>query len=276
VEYYCRFKTNRFGLVDTNYDSHYAAVDYLILGDSFLEGQGGCPWLTRASLPERFPIIINGGLPGASIRTMELLENWLAARVDIRNIALVLISNDFKRVPVRGIWRSRQECLVEGRCEAGLDYVWGIAPDVTEQKLTRISRQVFEQRDEGFWHQVMATLAYHSFAISIFERYATVFRKTEAAFTSETQEAFSINFLALRRLRSKYPELRIVLVPQRDEVGFLDRENEDTGRVRQFLSDEHISYYLCQLGLADYMPTDGHPNRAGYQKLRACVGRALQ
>src|SRR4051812_17947608 len=47
VEYRCTLRTNRFGLTDTNVDLDTAAVDFLVLGDSFLEGQGGCPWLTR-------------------------------------------------------------------------------------------------------------------------------------------------------------------------------------------------------------------------------------
>jgi hypothetical protein len=276
VEYHCHFKTNRFGLIDSNYDGEYhRAVDYVILGDSFLEGQGGCPWITRASLPEHFPIVINAGLQGASIRTMELLENWLNEDVAIRNIAILMISNDFKRLPIPGIWRNRHGCLVEGNCEPRLDYVWSIAADVTDQALVELSRHIANQSNAGFWAQVAATLGYHSLSFSLIQRYAAAFSSADPITSKSDELAFSINFAALRRLHEKYPELKIVLVPQRDEVGLLGSENGDTARVKKFLSEQRIAYQLCLLSLADYMPSDGHPNRAGYHKLRMCLDRAL-
>ncbi|MFO1161608.1 MAG: hypothetical protein U1E60_22410 [Reyranellaceae bacterium] len=277
VEYYCRFRTNKFGLLDTNYDAdRHAAVDYLVLGDSFLEGQGGCPWLVREALPENLPIVINAGLQGASIRGMEVLEDWLGSQVAIRNIAMLVISNDFKRTPIPGIWTSRPGCLLEGKCEPGLDYVWAIPPDVTQPRLAGLSVHIPDASNRGLWAQIVSTLAYHSFSFDIIRRLAGIAGVGSHRLTDDEEKAFAINFAALRRLHAKFPAMKLVLVPQRDEVGFFGVENRDTARVRQFLADQGIAYQLCPLGLADYMPIDGHPNRGGYAKLYACLERALR
>jgi hypothetical protein len=277
VEYYCRFKTNKFGLIDTNYDAdRHAAVDYLVLGDSFLEGQGGCPWFTRETLPPSFPVVINAGLQGASIRSTELLEEWLAPQVTVRNIALLVISNDFKRVPIPGIWTNRPGCLVEGRCEPGIDYIWTIAPDVTERRLATLSRHYPDTANQGLLAQVAMTLAYHSLSFDIARRAAAIVGARHDAPSEAEDKAFKINFEALHRLHAKFPAMKLVLVPQRDEVGFFGIENSDTARVRRFLAEQGIAYEVCSLGLGDYMPIDGHPNREGYKKLFACLERALR
>jgi hypothetical protein len=277
VEYYCRFHTNKFGLIDTNYDAdRHAAVDYLILGDSFLEGQGGCPWLTRETLPPDSPVVINGGLQGGSIRTMEFLEEWLASQVTLRNIALLLISNDFKRTPIPEIWTTRLGCLVDGRCEPGIDYIWGIAPDVTERDLATLSRHFPDADNQGLWAQVAMTLGYHSLSFDIARRAVAIAGARRYAPSEAEDQTFKINFEALSRLRAKFPAMKLVLVPQRDEVGFFGTENSDTARVRRFLAEQGIAYEVCSLGLGDYMPIDGHPNRRGYKKLFACLERALR
>jgi hypothetical protein len=277
VEYLCRFRTNNFGLIDTNYDEdRHQIVDYLVLGDSFLEGHGGCPWLTRKSLPEGFPIVVNGGLQGASIRTMELLDEWLSAQLSIRNVVVLAISNDFKRMPSPGIWATRSECLVERRCKPGVDFVWALPTDVSRESLAEMSRHFPDQSREPLWGQIEATLSYHSMSFNIIERFVTAIGGVQAVPRPSEENAFTINFNALSRLRAKYPKLKLVMVPQRDEVGVYGVENQDTTRVKRFLSEEHFAYQSCLLKLSDFMPIDGHPNVAGYRKLRSCLDRELQ
>ena len=277
VEYFCQFRTNRFGLIDTNYDQdRHQTVDYLVLGDSFLEGHGGCPWLVRRSLPEGFPVVVNGGLQGASIHTMELLDDWLSAQLNIRNVMLLVISNDFKRMPPPAMWAARSECLVERRCKAGVDFVWALPPDASEAKLARLSRHIPDQSRGDLWGQVSATLSYHSMSFNIVERFVKALAGAQSVPNQSEENAFTINFDALQRLRAKYPKLKLMMVPQRDEVGVYGVENRDTARVKRFLSEEHFGYKTCPLKLSDFMPIDGHPNAGGYQKLRECLNRELQ
>src|SRR5208283_834199 len=86
IEWRCAFKTNRFGMIDTNYNVE-DSVDYLVLGDSFTEGQGGCPWLARDKLQSgSLPTIINAGLQGAGVQEMEQISAWLEKQVRVKNL----------------------------------------------------------------------------------------------------------------------------------------------------------------------------------------------
>jgi hypothetical protein len=272
VEYRCHLKTNRFGLVDTNVAPSAADVDVLVLGDSFLEGQGGCPWLTSAVLEPGYPAILNGGLQGASLQSMELLEQWLSRQIRIRNVVLVLISNDFSRRLIPHIWQSREGCLLGGDCQPGLDYVWGVDPSVSESELLGISSRVLQAGGTDLWSQLHMMLRFHSLSYSLVLRYLDLLDKPN---TSPTKDEFDSNVQALERLHKKYPSMRIVQAPQRDEVGLLGRDNLDTTRMRQALAERNIEHTTCPLDTLDYMPIDGHPNVQGYGKIRACLFAGL-
>jgi hypothetical protein len=77
------------------------------------------------------------------------------------------------------------------------------------------------------------------------------------------------------RLKRRFPGMKVILVPQRDEVGFLGVENWDTKFVKAFLVQQGFDWQFCKIGMGDYMPIDGHPNGSGYEKLLACLDKAL-
>jgi len=146
IEYRCVVETNKFGLVATNFGDRSDIVDYLVLGDSFTEGQGGCPWLTKNTLNETDPTIINAGLQGSGIQHFEMVLDWLAAQVKIKNLTVVAISNDFKRGPTPGIWRGREPCLEEGICDPQLDFWWAVDADISNHDLLKKSKERFAAR----------------------------------------------------------------------------------------------------------------------------------
>ena len=138
VEYWTSFKTNHLGLIETNFNKDDSEVDYLILGDSFLEGQGGGPWLSKKSISKDYPKIINAGLQGASMVSMHILESYISETIKINNVVLVLISNDFKRfvdlnfLPV-------EECIENGFCNTIND--WEPIEDFkSEEELLALSK----------------------------------------------------------------------------------------------------------------------------------------
>lgn len=272
VEYQCTISTNHFGLAETNVDAGHRAVDYLVLGDSFLEGQGGCPWLTHAALPAGSPLVVNGGLFGANLQTMELLERWLASQVQIRNVVLVLIGNDFKRTPIHRAWRAREACLERGQCDPHLDFVWAVDPGTTRQQLLALSRAIFDAQGVDWREQARRILLHYSLTARIYSRYAGLFGGPPGP---DWEESFTRNFAAFDRLHARYPGLKILLVPQRDEVGLLGQRNADSERVMAFLTRRGAPFRTCALELSDYMPIDGHPNRAGYAKLLVCLREML-
>jgi len=69
--------------------------------------------------------------------------------------------------------------------------------------------------------------------------------------------------------------MKIILVPQRDELGLLGVENFDTKVVKTFLDANGYEWKECPLGMGDYMPIDGHPNRIGYEKIFKCFSNSL-
>ena len=86
---------------------------------------------------------------------------------------------------------------------------------------------------------------------------------------------FKDNFTALLKLHEKYPNMKIILIPQRDEVGMLGKFNHDTRNVINFMDKENINYNFCELTLSDYMLIDGHPNEDGYKKIYNCLNQEI-
>lgn len=280
LEYRCNLQTNSLGLTQTNYTGQKQA-DFLVLGDSFTEGLGGCPWLTKENLEKEKVngTVINGGLQGGGIANFELLTRWLEPQVQIKNLILVVISNDFKRGLIANAWKNHDGCLKEGKCSDNPeeDFVWGYDPKASDEQILEIGRRRFAFASSN--HKQSATLHnlldYHSFTYRLFLQYQAVFTKPKHP--PETAEQLASgpliqgNFAALNALRSRYPDLQLILIPQRDEVGLLGSPNLDTQVVKQRLTQDQVPFSQCDLSSADYMPIDGHPNQQGYQKILGCV-----
>jgi hypothetical protein len=100
--------------------------------------------------------------------------------------------------------------------------------------------------------------------------------ENQAAMDASSKNIFDQNFRSLNNMRSKYPSLKIVLIPQRDEVGLLGHKNKDTDLVEKYLYSNGIPYSVCPLGITNYMPIDGHPNKSGYQKIFRCIQEIIK
>ena len=275
VEYDCKFQTNAFGLIDTNFDPASRKADVLVVGDSFTEGHGGCPWLTRATLAKDAPTVINGGLQGTGIQSFERLEGWLASQVTIDGLVVVAISNDFKRMP-SDFAGNRNECSVRGICEES-DGWWGIDTELNADDLMLLADSRFRKLHRPRDMQLESLGRYYSSLYRLYRRYDHLITDAEAAeLLAAANKRFEDNFAALERLRERHPRMRLLLVPQRDEVGPLGIENADTQFVRSYLDARNIQYSICNLSIHDYMQIDGHPNKVGYNKLFDCVSREIR
>lgn len=284
LEYRCNLQTNSFGLTQTNYTDQ-KQVDFLVLGDSFTEGLGGCPWLTKENLAKEKvrATVINGGLQGGGIANFELLARWLDPQVKIDNLIIVAISNDFKRGLIANAWKNHDACLKEGQCSDNPedDFVWGFDPKATDEQILEMGRRRFAFASSN--HKLSNTLHnladYHSFTYRLFLQYKAAF--TKPRHPPETTEQLAnnhliqSNFEALNNLRVRFPNLQLILVPQHDEVGLLGTPNLDTQVVKQRLTQEQVPFTQCDLSIADYMLIDGHPNAKGYQKILGCTLKAM-
>ena len=146
IEYDCEFSTNRFGLIDTKADL--TNLDYVVLGDSFTEGQGGCPWLTYESISNskiNNINLINSGLQGTGIRSFEVLLSTIEVVSKPKNIVIIAISNDFKRGDVVK-WNLDNPCAMDLQCD-GKDYWHFINPNMSKsipQTISNLSHALKE------------------------------------------------------------------------------------------------------------------------------------
>ena len=120
VEFDCRMKSNNLGLLQSD-DIEPGTNATVIIGDSFTEGQGGCPWFDRLQSRRRTDRLVNGGLMGTGIEQWRRLILYLQqSGVRPQRLLFIAISEDFKRGPWN--WGQPQlACLDEGKCSQGAD-----------------------------------------------------------------------------------------------------------------------------------------------------------
>ena len=259
IEYLCRFRTNSLGLVDTNW-SEGQKINYLVLGDSFTQGAGGCPWLTRDTLPVTGPTVVNGVLQGVGLQSYQLLEQWLNARVEIDRVILIFSGQSFARDLPRQFWDDSNR---------NGPFLWYIDPHISAEALLTLAEDRLERfppgKDQGkpFWQRQINYLA----------GFVTALDDDGWVFNPEEEARFQRNKLALQALTAKYPHMKVILVPEKHETGFARTRDRFTERVEALLSRLGVHYRRCTLGRADFLPLDGHPNVGGYKKLRECLWR---
>lgn len=281
VEYDCKFSTNEFGLIDSGFDPAKPA-DWLVLGDSFTEGQGGCPWLTQEGLQQRGinKNVINGGIQGAGIKAFELLLNFLEKQVEIKNVLVVAISNDFKRLPhTADPWSGERKCVTEMLC-GKKNYVHFVPLGISQDEIIQRTKRRYRVRHQDKYNFFDA-LEYYSMTYHIFRKFKKIFIKEEEKKVRHSKKnpvkrPFTENYQALLKIKEKYPDLKLLLIPQRDEVGIPKKNNKDTIRVKKWLTKKEIEYFDCDLSIRDYLPIDGHPTVDGYKKIFSCVSEIIK
>ena len=274
IEYDCSFETNKFGFIDTGEIENRA--DYLVLGDSYTEGHGGCPWLTAETLYQDAYLskysILNGGLQGTGILQFEQVLEYFEAELNIENLVIIAISNDFKRGNAFS-WPTDSECYKNGRC--GRDDWWHyISIESSDEELLDVARSRSMVSEIDFSDRLLRW----SFVYYIFEEYKKIFLASNDESLENKNDDYAPyikNFEALERINKKYPSLKIILVPQRDEVGFFGRKNRDSELVEKYLKVDKYNFHWCELTASDYMTLDGHPNKDGYIKLFNCLKNTI-
>tara|TARA_B100001057_G_C22871553_1_gene959224 strand:- start:13206 stop:14336 length:1131 start_codon:yes stop_codon:yes gene_type:complete len=276
IEYDCIFNTNKYGFVNTGDIGNF--VDYLVVGDSFTEGVGGCPWLTKKTILEEPRLdnikIINGGLMSAGVRKFEQILYYTRNELKVKNLVIIAISNDFKR-DGPGKWHVDRNCYLKQICSS-MNNFYIRDFNISNEKLKMESRERRKERGPDYLSEitrysftVRTILEYNDIVLSYF------FSKNSKNMNSY-QNKFIENFKSLSRMKNLYPNLSIILVPTRDEVGFLGKKNKDSTYVEQHLLKENIKFNWCSLTASDFLPFDGHPNKKGYKKLFECTVNEIQ
>jgi hypothetical protein len=273
IEYDCQTKINQFGLPGEYYISRPNTPTVLVLGDSFTEGSGGCPWvgLVQQKLPNID--LLNGGLQGTGIESFQILYEFLLGKgIKIDRIIIVAISNDFKRKP--RVWnQSELNCINDGNdCEGALFQPIGL--DSSYESMLARSEQISNTRfglltgEKAFKLWLSKNLYLYKFwPEQLWPKRVESEEKSEIAPTEN-------NIKAIDFFNSTGVKYEILLIPQRDEVA-KRMNNADSIAVNKLLTEKGVSYSWCDLDRSDYMPLDGHPNRKGYEKVSDCLTKLL-
>jgi hypothetical protein len=272
VEYDCRFRTNRFGLQGN--DGQYIASrpTVLVLGDSFTEGQGGCPWMDAVA--QQYPDfnVLNGGVQSTGVESFyRLYQHLLTNGVEVSKIIVIAIANDFKRTPY--VWpQAALDCLsLKEPCEKQLwNPLW---LDQTHGQLIQEARERAKDQYARYSEQTKL----HMWLMRKVYLYSFINRNLRTFFDNRSDEISQIkvaptpnNVEALSLLSAADLGLEIIMVPQRDEVA-LRALNIDSLRVESLLKKMNIRFSWCTLVQGDYLPWDPHPNANGYAKLADCL-----
>ena len=270
IEYSCKYRTNNLGLVQRrNIRSEDKSV--LILGDSFTEGQGGCPWFPE--LEDHFSTpLINGGLQGYGLLQWKLLTRHLLSKgIKFEKIVIIAISNDFKRGTHN--WSSHQlDCMKDYNC-SGSEYWLPLLNNESEDSIIERSIDRAKIRFKNHsrltrLHEALMHISYSYKFVAL--AYSSFDPKKTTPISLNTDANNAIKFL--KRTDNK---LSVILVPQRDEAA-LSAKNHDSLETEKLLKNHSIPFSWCTITSSDYLPMDGHPNRQGYNKIRHCVTEHLQ
>jgi len=276
IAYDCRFKTNRFGLQgqDEQFDENIPTV--LILGDSFTEGHGGCPWVHLISGNYKQFNILNGGIQGTGVESFARLYRQLVERgVDIIKVVMIVISDDFKRWPFR--WKYDDlACLADrSACAGHLWYPAGLNESRSELIALSKERAGHRHKELAEISKLNIWLMRHSYFFAFGSRAAYKYFGSKGAGSGSARHSVTPNNIAgLKLLLSADVDLEVILVPQRDEVA-LRQLNIDNLQIKETLTKYSVSSSWCNLSQGDYLKWDGHPNAQGYKTLAGCLERTL-
>jgi hypothetical protein len=270
-EYDYRFRTNNFGLVQDS-DLVPERESFLLLGDSFTEGQGAEPWfrLLSREIDRLGYQPINGGLMGTGFQQWIKLSEYLtAANIRIRKALVLFISLDYNRV-VWNFTSNDLNCLATlTDCRIEDSYFYRLPPvDELPSWITKIS----VARANAMRSQASAIrkgwLAAHAVALLPATYRLYIYFRSRLA---ERQSRASIP----RLIHMYGPEnIAFMHLPQQDEIE--NQEPIDLGlQARRSIQESggklFDGFKLCRLATTDYYTGEGHPNRDGYAKITACV-----
>ena len=272
IEYICEFKTNEFGYTKTA-PAGTIKYDVLLMGDSFLEGHGGCSWINEKTMQGYSLSVFNSGAQSYGVAQMDLTRRTLEAHLNFKNAAFILITDDFLR-PIRNNWIiGASKCLKGGQC--GLNVGWYMTKDFSKKFLVQNTEARHKVRHKN--QSLADVVLFHiKTGSKTFEIARLILEKLfpkpipTAHGRKSGLAAIDENINALKRTLNSYPDTKIILIPQRDETRF-GFHNATTREVLNRLKSEKIKFTWCRVGGADYMPFDGHLNEDGYRKVRECL-----
>jgi len=274
-------KSNNLGLLQER-DVATDRAWTVIIGDSFTAGQGGCPWSDRLQARRPDDNIVNAGLMGSGFIQWDLLLKYLRQQgLNIRRILVIATSNDPERLPFN--WQPATLACVDHNVCPPVDKsgLWmQVRMDETHAELESRTRARFVNR---FGHLTRRDLVklyikqnsyLYKFLVRAHQALQAMLRGAQKG-KKTGRAALAGTDAALKSLKSLKVPVHVLMVSQRHEAGWLSG-SADSRATEEALKANNIAYSWCRIPRSGFMSSDGHPTRAGYDKLVACADAALR
>jgi len=243
---------------------------YLLLGDSFTEGQGATPWFYKLEATHADKKIVNGGILGTGPAQWKALHDHLVREygLKVRKLIVIAIGPDIIR-PVWNFSREGLDCLKSARCGTFQGDWFGYEFDGKSDATIKADAKDIHHK----WTAISFDLNKQSFK-NLLKKSAFLYTIVHMSKgTGSTDE----NLEAVRALGKAAPDVQLLMIPTKSEArnGTAAEWEEDSRKLMAWSKQNGIPASECLLDKGDYHFHDGHPNEAGYEKIRACVDRLL-
>jgi hypothetical protein len=253
VEYDCRYSADDLGFVSNAVA--YVDSEVLLLGDSFAQGQGGCPWMPKLPASVRRSLY-SAAVFGTSFESWQSIVDHLSAIKPPARLLIVFVTDDFFRKG--GPQASQQiDCLQPGGDCSG-QYTQRIVDDMP----THAAMVLDQRKSPSMFENPRRFLA------AMFPASVGVIRTIK-----RTPERLLEGQLKALEGLFRRAETRLVWVELPEEL-----KSDDARRhaVKDGLEKLGLSYTHCSLPEDRLLPRDRHPNAKGYDVLMRCVLTAME
>jgi hypothetical protein len=282
-EYDYRFTSNSYGLIQLK-ELNPTKPAVVFLGDSFTEGQGARPWFydLESDWPRmsRYQIV-NGGVVGTGVEGWGRLYQELSTKIKVAKAVIIFISDDWNR-PVRRFSQQELDCLRAAmRCNGSEDF-YGLPenPIDAQAHINRIAqyriRYLTQLRSRT---NIIERSAVYRKLVTPALRRLNGFMQTGSVESEATKQLKTSKRVAATMVRELgRGNVLFIYLPQRYELG--GGPNWYGKKANEFILKSGFAFVdgraQCGLTVGDYYEHDGHPNAAGYEKIAACVRRAVE
>ncbi len=271
-----KIKTNNFGLVQTH-DLIPEKESILILGDSFVQGQGYGNWTDFLHHDADTYQVVNGGILGTGPQQFLLLEEYLSKKILITKVILLYIGDDFRR-DLYNHDKNRLDCLKNYKSCDGSELFYGFPLSRSDPQnfLNYLKNKRFENNKEVLNFKKIRRLIKKKMINLYVVNIPIGFLRN--AFYKSKNEKILKNFNAIEKLISKYGNnIHFINIAQKNEI-LLNKKSYETVYANEFLEKKTQNIYRCNFdnNLNLFFKYDQHPNEKGYKYIAGCVSKILE
>ncbi len=273
-EYSYILETNNFGLVqEKNISKNRKSI--LLLGASFIEGQGASSWVNNLTLDDNELQIINGGILGTGPQQMENLEKHISNNFNVEKLIFFYVGEILRRDPFT-IENNTINCLKNYQDCKGNENFYGFPLSKKDPKdfllyLDNYRTDSFKKIDKfKHYRRLIKKKISELYIVNI------PLNLIRNSFYKSKNVKIKKNFTSMKNLIQKYQDnIYFVQMLTRYQIGM--GKSYETILTENFLLEKNVNHYMCnfEYDLSNFYPNDGHPNQKGYESLKNCVQKIL-